>query len=70
VLRRSLRGELELLDAGPGVLAYARGEHVVTINTAAEERPAPGAGEVVLETEPRVLAGGRIAAHAGAVTRG
>ena len=58
-LRRVLGEGIELLDAAPGVLAYLRGEHAVAINTTAEERPAPLAGEVVLETEPGALRGGR-----------
>jgi alpha-glucosidase len=69
-LRRLLDGELELLDAAPGVLAYRRGDHVVAINTTAEERPAPVAGEVVLETAPGALRGRALAAHSGAVTMG
>jgi alpha-glucosidase len=69
-LRRSLRGDLRLLDAEPGVLAYERGEHVVIINTAAAERPAPAAGEALLETDAGALSGGRIAAHSGAVAGG
>jgi alpha-glucosidase len=68
-VRRAIDGELRLLDAEPGVLAYARGEHVVVINTTGEERPAPAAGGVVLETEPGALAGDRVAPHAGAIMR-
>ena len=69
-LRRSLQGELRLLDAEPGVLAYGRGEHVVVLNTTAEERRVAAGGHVVLETEPGVLAGDRLAPHAGAVVHG
>jgi hypothetical protein len=68
--RRLLSGDLELLDAAPGVLAYARGDHSVAINTTDEERPAPLGGDVVLETEPGALRGGTLAPHAGAVTMG
>jgi alpha-glucosidase len=48
--RRALRGELRFLPATDGVLAYARGEHVVALNVADEARPAPVAGPVVLAT--------------------
>ena len=50
-LRRELRGELELLDAEPGLVAYARGEHLIAVN--AGERPArrARAGEVVLTSD-------------------
>ena len=37
-LRRKLTGELRLLDAEPGLVAYARGEHLIAVN--AGERPA------------------------------
>jgi alpha-glucosidase len=66
-LRRALGGELRMLDAADGVLAYRRGERVVAVNTTAEPRPAPAAGEPQLETEPGALAGGRLAPHAGAI---
>ena len=69
-LRRLLGNEIELLDAAPGVLAYARGEHAVAINTTEEERPAPVAGDVVLETQPGAARGGSLAPHAGAITMG
>ncbi len=49
--RRRLRGDLRFLRAPDGVLAYARGEHVVAINVADEPRPAPAAGRVVLATD-------------------
>jgi alpha-glucosidase len=69
-LRRVLGDGLELLDAAPGVLAYARGDHTIQINTTAGERPARASGEVVLETRPGALRGGALAAHSGAVTMG
>jgi glycosidase len=68
--RRLLSGGVELLDAAPGVLAYARGDHAVAINTTGEERPAPVGGEVVLETAPGALRSGTLAAHAGAISMG
>src|SRR5919106_4548002 len=49
-LRRSLARDFRLLDSAPGVLAYARGEHVVALNTTAAALPAPRGGELVLET--------------------
>jgi hypothetical protein len=68
--RRLLSGDLELLDAAPGVLAYARGDHAVAINTTDEERPAPVSGDVVLETKPGALRSGLLAPNAGAITMG
>jgi alpha-glucosidase len=69
-LRKLLGDGLELLDAAPGVLAYRRGDHTVAVNTTAEERPAPAAGEVVLETQPGALRGGALGAHSGVITMG
>jgi glycosidase len=69
-LRRVLSGPLELVDSEPGVLAYRRGDHVVAVNTTAEERRAPAADELVLETAPGALRRGTLAAHAGVVTMG
>jgi alpha-glucosidase len=69
-IRRVLGARIELLDAAPGVLAYRRGDHTVAINTTAEERPAPGAGEVALETAPGAIQGSTLAPHAGAITEG
>ncbi len=47
-LRRELRGELALVEAGPEVIAFARGEHLVAVNLGARPAPLPGEGEVVL----------------------
>ena len=69
-LRRVLGDGLELLDAAPGVLAYARGDHAIQINTTAEERPAPASGDVVLETQPGALRGSALAPHSAAITMG
>jgi len=71
-LRSSLGGGIELLDAADGVVAYRRGEgHVVALNLAAEERPAPPAGAVLRHTHgaartaPETLRGGEgFVAHA------
>ena len=51
-LRRGLRGELELLDSSPGLLAYRRGEHAVAINLGERDARTPVSGEVVVATEP------------------
>jgi alpha-glucosidase len=67
-LRRLLGEGLELIDSGPGVLAYRRGDHTIAINTTAESQPAPLDGELVLETTPGAWRGRRLAAHAGAIT--
>jgi alpha-glucosidase len=67
-LRKLLGDGLELLDAGPGVLAYRRGEHTIAVNTTAEERPAPRAGDVVLETRPGALRRGALAPNSAAIT--
>jgi alpha-glucosidase len=68
-LRRRLGDGFALLDAADGVVAYARGAHVVAVNTTGEAKPAPPTGELVLETEPGALAGDRLAPHAAAITR-
>jgi alpha-glucosidase len=52
-LRRTLGDGMELLDAPEGVLAYRRGEHVVALNLAPEERPAPPAAELLRHTHRR-----------------
>jgi glycosidase len=68
-LRRSLGDDFRLLDSAPGLVSFERGGRVIAINTTAEPRPAPPLGELVLESEPNPLEAGRIAPHAGAVTR-
>jgi glycosidase len=67
-LRRLLGEGLELIDSAPGVLAYRRGDHTIAINTTADSQPAPLDGDLVLETAPGAWSGGRLAAHAGAIT--
>jgi alpha-glucosidase len=49
-LRRRMRGEVELLDAADGVVAYRRGEHAVALNLAPAPRPAPVRGGLVGHT--------------------
>ena len=62
-LRRGLGEGFRLLDAEPGVVAYERGDHVVAVNTTAEQRQAP-AGEPVLTTHDwRGLPAARCADH-------
>ncbi len=63
-LRRELGEGFGLIDAEPGVVAFARGDHVVAVNTTAEPRSLP-AGELVLVTHD----GGELPAHAGAIVR-
>ena len=68
-LRRSLSGELQLLDAAPGVLAFRRGDHVVAINTTGAPRPAPPElREPVFVTSDAALRGRELAAHAGVLS--
>ena len=68
-LRRVLGDGLELVDAPPGVLAYRRGDHLVAINTSGVARRVPVEGDAVLETTPGALRNGRLAGHAGVITR-
>jgi alpha-glucosidase len=68
-LRRSLPRDFRLLDAGSGMIAYARGEHVIAINTTPNAARVPRARELVIETEPGALEGDELAAHAAAITR-
>ena len=49
-LRRSLPRDFRLLEAPAGVVAYARGDHVVALNTTAQPLAAPRAAELVIET--------------------
>jgi alpha-glucosidase len=65
-LRRDLGSRFRTLDAGEGVLAYERGEHVVAVNTTNASVPAP-AGALLLETEAGALRSGELAPHAGVV---
>ncbi|HEX5896255.1 MAG TPA: alpha-amylase family glycosyl hydrolase, partial [Thermoleophilaceae bacterium] len=67
-LRRLLGDGIELIDAPPGVLAYRRGEHTIAINTTGEPQRAPLDGDLVLETAPGSWSGGRLDAHAAAIT--
>jgi alpha-glucosidase len=66
-LRPELDGELELLDADEGVVAFRRGRHTVAINTTSEPLAVPLASEVRIQTAAGAFSGGVLAAHAGAV---
>jgi glycosidase len=68
-LRRVLGDGIELLDGPPGLLAYRRGDHTIAINTTAEALPAPAGRDAVLETAAGAWREGRLAPHAGAVSR-
>jgi alpha-glucosidase len=69
-LRRLLGEDIELIDAGPGVLSYRRGDHTIAINTTAEPQRAPLDGDLVLETARGAWNGRLLDAHAGAITLG
>ena len=69
-LRRLLGDGIELIEAGPAVLAYRRGDHTIAINTTAKRQLAPLDGDLVLETRPGASGRGLLAPHAGAVSRG
>ena len=64
-IRRSLKGDLELLDAAPGVLAFRRGDHTVAINTTADPAPAPPLGAPLVESTDGAASAGTLAPHAG-----
>jgi alpha-glucosidase len=66
-LRPRLGNGFRMVDAAPGVLAYERGGHLVALNTTAEERPAPPAGGLVLETEPDAARDSSLAPGGGAI---
>ena len=69
-LRRELSGELELIDAAEGVLAFRRGRHVVAVNTGVEAAPAPAGGEPLARTWLEAQRPGELPAHAGAIWLG
>jgi glycosidase len=67
-LRRDLRGELELIDAGADVVAFRRGRHLVALNLGERPHPPPAARELILATPAATLgelpAGGALVALA------
>jgi alpha-glucosidase len=65
--RRELAASFEWVEAAPGVLAYARGDRVVALNTTGVPAPVPVPGEPLLETERGVLLDGVLAPHSGAI---
>jgi alpha-glucosidase len=65
-LRRRLGDGVELIDSGDALLAYRRGEHLVTINLTGSEQSPPAHGEVVLDT---AQGEGPLAPHAARVAR-
>lgn len=64
-LRPALGEGLRMLESEPGVLAYARGDHMVALNLGDRPRPLPVPGEPVLVTH----AGERLPPGGGAVVR-
>lgn len=67
-LRPSLGPGMSMREAAPGVVSYARGDHLVVVNTTGDPRPAP-AGKTVLESEPGALSAGTLGPRAAAVIR-
>jgi alpha-glucosidase len=63
-LRKTLGDGFRLLDAEPGVVTFARGDHTVAVNTTAEPRTPPP-GETVLATHQ----GRRLPPHAALIVR-
>jgi alpha-glucosidase len=63
-LRRTLGDGFRVLDAEPGVVAFERGGHTISVNTTAEPRTAP-VGEIVLATHERP----GLPAHAALIVR-
>ncbi|HEX4734243.1 MAG TPA: DUF3459 domain-containing protein, partial [Thermoleophilaceae bacterium] len=49
-LRRKLDGDVEMLDAAPGVVAFRRGSHLIALNLGDEPQAPPPARELVLST--------------------
>ena len=47
-LRRDLKGDFELLESPPGVIAFRRGEHLVAVNLGSQPQPVRDGGELVL----------------------
>jgi glycosidase len=68
-VRRGLGAGLEMLDAEPGVVAYARGEDVVAVNTTSEPRQAPARGAALVETVPGDAGAGVLSPHAATIVR-
>ena len=58
-LRRQIDGDLELLDARPGIVAFRRGRHVIALNLGDAPQAPPAARELVLATPMASLAARR-----------
>jgi alpha-glucosidase len=54
-LRRELKGDLELLDAGEDIVAFRRGEHVIALNLGERSQPPPTARDLILATPGAML---------------
>ncbi len=66
-LRRELAGDLEVLAAPPGAIAFRRGRHAVVANLSAESIAGPIDGDPLLTTDSIEPVAGPIAAGEGAV---
>jgi glycosidase len=49
-LRRRLEGDVDMLDAAPGVVAFRRGRHVIALNLGDGPQPPPPVSELVVAT--------------------
>jgi len=68
-LRARLHGGLEMLDCHDGLVAYARGSHVVVVNTTGRALALPGeAGAPLLTTHEGAVEDGRLAGNSGLVS--
>jgi len=47
-LRRDLRGDFELLESPPGMIAFRRGEQLVAVNLGSQPQPVMDSGELLL----------------------
>jgi alpha-glucosidase len=55
-LRHDLDGDVEMLDAAPGVVAFRRGRHVIALNLGETPQLAPAGRELTLATPASTLA--------------
>jgi alpha-glucosidase len=66
-LRRDIRGPVEMVAAGTGIVAYRRGRHLVAVNTTAAAQPLPEPGQVLLESVEGAVTEGELAPNAAVV---
>jgi len=66
-LRPRLGPGVGTLEASSGVLSFARGEHLVEVNTTAEPKPSEAGGEVLLASDGERRSGAPLAGHAARV---